>query len=254
MTNDRLLFTLVTLVLAIGAPGRAHAQATGPEPVSRHGAPKPQTESDLQRLNAEVSNTARAYKESLEQVLALYRREFHKLAAEVAQRSEIYAKGYVARVEVEQSQQNLALIEVKIKETEFKLAEVDAIMREAMAQQDALLRRSEIPEATLVARPERGKDWSLAEALRVERLFVGRFGRPLPISAQGQTALHAKMKLDHRDATDVALHPDSLEGQWLIAQLRQAGIPFITFRNRLPGSATAAHIHIGRPSGRMDSR
>jgi hypothetical protein len=56
------------------------------------------------------------------------------------------------------------------------------------------------------------------------------------------------MRLNHRDAMDVALHPDSVEGKSLIAYLRKAEIPFMAFRNGVPGSASGAHIHIGKPS------
>jgi hypothetical protein len=37
----------------------------------------------------------------------------------------------------------------------------------------------------------------------------------------------------------------------LIGYLRQSGIPFIAFRNAVPGAATGAHIHIGKPSLRQ---
>jgi hypothetical protein len=47
---------------------------------------------------------------------------------------------------------------------------------------------------------------------------------------------------------DVALHPDSKEGQTLLNYLRQAGIPFMAFRGAVSGAATGAHIHIGNPS------
>jgi hypothetical protein len=50
---------------------------------------------------------------------------------------------------------------------------------------------------------------------------------------------------------DVALHPDSKEGQSLLNHLRQVGIPFIAFRNAVPGASTGAHIHIGKPSPRL---
>jgi len=66
--------------------------------------------------------------------------------------------------------------------------------------------------------------------------------------------LHERMGLDHRDAMDVAVHPDSPEGRALMAYLRGNGIPFIAFWNRVSGAATGAHIHIGRPSLRMTSR
>jgi hypothetical protein len=50
---------------------------------------------------------------------------------------------------------------------------------------------------------------------------------------------------------DVAVQPDSPEGEALMAYLRSQGIPFIAFRHAVPGSATGAHIHIGRPSHRI---
>ena len=59
------------------------------------------------------------------------------------------------------------------------------------------------------------------------------------------------MGFDHRHAIDVAVHPDSPEGQALIFYLRGEGIPFLAFRQAVPGSATGAHIHIGRPSHRL---
>jgi hypothetical protein len=71
------------------------------------------------------------------------------------------------------------------------------------------------------------------------------------VSALGQTATHDRMRFDHRDAIDVALHPDSPEGKALIDHLRRSGIPFIAFRNAAAGASTGAHIHIGRPSHRI---
>jgi hypothetical protein len=59
------------------------------------------------------------------------------------------------------------------------------------------------------------------------------------------------MGLDHREAMDVAIRPDSKEGLQLMAYLRKTGIPFIAFRNKMRGLATGAHIHIGRPSARL---
>jgi len=43
--------------------------------------------------------------------------------------------------------------------------------------------------------------------------FFETFGRVLPISASGQTATHDRLRLDHRNVIDVALHPDSTEGR-----------------------------------------
>lgn len=84
----------------------------------------------------------------------------------------------------------------------------------------------------------------------VKKFFQSRFGRTLPVSAFGQTSLHARMGFDHRNGIDVALHPDSAEGRELLVYLRSQGIPFIAFRHAIRGSATGPHIHIGNPSPR----
>ena len=90
--------------------------------------------------------------------------------------------------------------------------------------------------------------WSLAQASTVQRFFQSSFGRALPVSAYGQSSTHDRMRFNHRNSMDVAVHPDSAEGRSLIAYLRSKGIPFIAFRSAVAGAATGAHIHIGYPS------
>jgi hypothetical protein len=84
----------------------------------------------------------------------------------------------------------------------------------------------------------------------IKPFFLSKFGRTLPVSAFGQTRLHSRLGFDHRNSIDVALSPDSAEGRALIGKLRGFGVPFITFRKAIPGIATGAHIHVGRPSPR----
>ena len=92
--------------------------------------------------------------------------------------------------------------------------------------------------------------WSLSDAARVESFFIKKFGRPLPVSAYGQSGLHTRWGYDHRRSMDVGLHPDSAEGRALIAFLSREGIPFLSFRTAIPGVASAPHIHVGFPSRR----
>ena len=72
------------------------------------------------------------------------------------------------------------------------------------------------------------------------------------MSAVGQTVTHNQLGFDHREAVDVALHPDSAEGQALIGYLTSQGVSFIAIQGD-SGSATGAHIHIGPPSRRSSS-
>ena len=118
-------------------------------------------------------------------------------------------------------------------------------------------------DATRVARIERpssgepkqvvsdpAQEWSLADAKKVQNFFFTKFGRPLPTSAFGQSEIHDRWGLDHRQGMDIGLHPDSEEGIALVNFLRTEKIPFLVFRHAIPGVATGPHIHIGRPSHR----
>ncbi len=82
----------------------------------------------------------------------------------------------------------------------------------------------------------------------LETAYQRRFGNPLPISAMGMTGTHAAMNFNHAGRVDVALHPDSPEGRWLIAELQLHDIPYVAFRSAVRGKATGAHIHLGFPS------
>ena len=111
------------------------------------------------------------------------------------------------------------------------------------------------PEAEAAATaPAREGKWTLAEATKVEQFFVSKFKRPLPLTAFGQSDLHTRWGLDHRNGMDVGLHPDSVEGRALIEFLRAESIPFLVFRGPVPGVATGPHIHVGNRSSRSYGR
>ena len=88
---------------------------------------------------------------------------------------------------------------------------------------------------------------------KVEVAFRERFGKPMPVSAMGETAVHRAMGFDHRGRVDVALNPDQPEGEWLVDYLKQNHIPYFAFRGPVKGKATGAHIHIGPMSTRLAS-
>jgi hypothetical protein len=96
--------------------------------------------------------------------------------------------------------------------------------------------------------------WRLADAAKVKEFFFARFNKPLPLSAFGQSNLHTRWGLDHRNSMDVDLHPDSAEGRALVAFLRAESIPFLVFRGPIPGVATGPHIHVGNRSSRSYGR
>jgi hypothetical protein len=85
----------------------------------------------------------------------------------------------------------------------------------------------------------------------IQLQFEREFRERLPISANGQTALHRSLGFDHEGRYDIALHPDSGEGSWLRQLLVELQIPHFAFRGVVAGSSTGAHIHIGPPSNRL---
>jgi len=125
----------------------------------------------------------------------------------------------------------------------------EAQAEEQLARLPVLRRGGYYTSAALI-RYAGTSQWLLSNATQVEDFFAKTFKRALPISAFGQTSVHDKLGFDHHNSLDVAVHPDSDEGQALMSYLRSVGIPFIAFRHAVPGSATGAHIHIGYPSKR----
>jgi hypothetical protein len=93
--------------------------------------------------------------------------------------------------------------------------------------------------------------FTAASLARVETAFQLKFGKPLPISARGETAVHRALGFDHRGRVDVALSPDQPEGVWLREFLTENRIPFFAFRQAVPGKATGAHFHLGPGSTRL---
>jgi hypothetical protein len=212
-------------------------------------------DSELSRSRAEVLEKIKETRASAEKLLALHESERQRRAEEYQRRRELYQQGLIARNDVLRAEHALAQAILMVDEDKRWLAETDMAITE-VAMRDELLRLPKLAlggysETQTLLRFNGGALWRLGDVSKIERFFVETFGRALPISALGQTPTHDRLRFDHRDALDVALHPDSKEGQSLLNYLRQAGIPFIAFRNAVPGAATGAHIHIGKPSPRL---
>jgi len=87
----------------------------------------------------------------------------------------------------------------------------------------------------------------------IEMAYLRTFEKPLPISADGETAVHRALGFDHRGRVDVAVNPEQKEGQWLMSYLKAKKIPFYAFTHAIAGKATGAHIHIGPGSTRLQN-
>ncbi len=229
----------------------SHPQESRKAPSSRRAAAN---ELELTRVRTEVIKKIKETRIGAEKLLALHETERLRIAELYEQRREQYYLGLIARNEVLQAEHALVEAMLRVDEDKRWLAETDMALTE-YNMRDELLRLPTLAiggysESNTLLRFNGGAAWSLVESSKIENFFTQTFGRAMPISAFGQTATHDRLRFDHRNAIDVALHPDSREGQTLLSYLRQAGIPFIAFRNAVPGAATGAHIHIGKPSPR----
>ena len=151
------------------------------------------------------------------------------------------------------------LTELDFARKECDLAESRARLSRQLAQQAeaeaaATAARQNQSSAQGVKTAERfdgNGSFTQATLHRVEAAFEARFGKPLPVSAMGETAVHRALGFDHRGRVDVALQPDQPEGVWLRQYLTANGIPFFAFRQAVAGKATGAHIHMGPMSSRL---
>jgi hypothetical protein len=213
------------------------------------------TRDALERAQAELVRTAREYRASLDRVLALQEETAQRTAATARERRALVDEGIVSRREAEESEAAAAVAAEAVARTRASIAEADTLVVEAEAERQLAalppppLGETQVTPTLLHHSGER--EWSLAMAPTFSRLFSDRFGRSLPVSAFGQTPLHDRLGFDHRNAIDVAVHPDSPEGKALLGWLRERGVSFLAFRGPVPGAATGAHIHIGAPSARL---
>jgi hypothetical protein len=163
--------------------------------------------------------------------------------------------GLIAKRELDEKAQNVAAAESKAAETQQQIESVDQMIAEVKAAEQ-LAKMPVVPQGTyrssgMLVRYVGSSRWAMNDFTKVDAYFRLKFSRPLPVSALGQTETHSRLGFDHHDAVDVAVHPDSGEGQELINYLRSQGISFIAIRGAIPGSATGAHIHIGPSSKRI---
>jgi hypothetical protein len=198
--------------------------------------------------------STREYQESLRNLLALQTEAAERAEASAEKYRRIHRDGLVSRRDVERAEDQAAEARARAAATRERMDEAERVAVEARA----LIRLAALPpvapgdeRATPEVVEYRGvSDWTLAQVAGLERFFAARFGRPLPVSALGQTALHDRLGFDHRNALDVALHPDTTEGRALLDHLRGRRVPFLAFRGAVPGVSTGAHVHVGPPSPR----
>jgi len=275
--RNRLLLLALGLFLAVGGLAAAGAGAIGPKSAVDEAVDF--LRQQIERANDRLEKLRRAYeagvvsKRELEEAEAevreLERRlqglseapgeagpaearrrveeariDYEKAAAKSKRLSALYEAGVVSRSEAESAQATTDQAETYLKlheELLRRLVEIAAMPK---------------PPRPLHPPPGSGLGdggFSVTVFYRLQDDYFREFHQVLPVSAFGPSETHEKMGFDHEGRVDIALHPDSNEGHWLVLQLELRRIPFIAFRGAVPGKATGPHIHMGFPSPRASS-
>lgn len=244
-----LIFPQITAAAEVKKKGRSL--------VSRPAAQNRASRSGIAEIHKRLLERKIATRDALKQLLADDEKKLARQSAEYEIKKRDYQRHATSQEDVIKSGQAMSRTRGEIERLRQWIAEDDtALALAGYVRREQQERIAETPRGgTIITaafiRYNGPADWSLDDAGKIGKFFFEHFGHAMPISAMGQSATHDRMGLDHREAMDVAVQPDSTEGRGLMAYLREAGIPFIAFRNRIRGMATGAHIHIGRPSLRL---
>jgi hypothetical protein len=219
-------------------------------------APAPSTE--LTKLREQFVSATNEYKASLGKLLPFYEADVKRAEEKLEVSKKLLAEGLIARAQVDENEHALVLVKEKLAETQRQIKGADdqiaGVLVETAADEEISknlrLAGQSLVRTSAFTRYTGSSGWNLGEAWKIQRFFTDTFNKQLPIAVFGQGAIHERWRLDHRNAMDIQLHPDGVEGRALLNFLQQNGIPYSAFRSAIPGTATGPHIHIGRPSHR----
>jgi hypothetical protein len=247
MTSLRRAGLCGLLLAAVVSPAAAAPAAPGTPGL-------PELRSNAARSRAEQLRAAREYKESLEKLLVFREQDVQRAVEQLERTRDLAGRGIIARGDVAAGERALDAARARLDQTWSEAVVAATLIAKTLADEEMAARPlppgGEQSTATLV-RYQGRRPWVLSLTHSVHDFFMRAFGRALPVSAYGQTPVHDKLGFDHRNAIDVAVHPDSAEGRALMDWLRRAGLSFIAFRGAISGAATGAHIHVGEPSQRL---
>ncbi|HYQ96871.1 MAG TPA: hypothetical protein VEO92_00775, partial [Candidatus Nitrosocosmicus sp.] len=214
------LLVLVILLVLPAWIGAAFGQANKSRQTSTI-PPGPAPDAELARLRADVLQKMRDSRAGAEKLIALREEQAKKLTEEYGKRRQFYHEGLISKAELDQALRSLEEAIARLEDDKRWLTDQDIAITEASMRNELLDSMSPgigvYSETGSLIRFNGDRVWSIADAVKIENFFFKTFGRGLPVSALGQTGIHDRLQFDHRNAMDVALHPDSREGRSLMS-------------------------------------
>jgi len=163
---------------------------------------------------------------------------------------DLVAEGIVARASLTALLEDLEYRKKALDLANFRAKLVEDLSAQADAEGELDEAGPVLSTGRLIERFDGSGIFRETDFIRISSAFQRQFGRVLPVSAKGDTALHRSLGFNHRGRVDIALNPDQREGSWLRSYLQKAKLPYYAFRAAIRGKATAPHIHLGPPSTR----
>ncbi len=194
--------------------------------------------------------------EQADQMVAVAERMLLRRQKQVIQAQKLMASGAISRAEAEASGADVmsAKLDYDLAMERARLVqEIAESVRLQKALADAENDAESHPEMNgqLYTRYDGSGTFTRADFDKISAAFLAAFHRPIPVSADGQTAVHRAMGFNHTGRIDIALSPDQPEGAWLLRYLERNRIPYFAFRAAIAHKATGAHIHLGPSSTRL---
>src|SRR5215813_4724806 len=247
---------MALLMLAFALLMPAAAKKSSRKPAAQKTTTKATTE--LEKLRDEYIKATKDYKASLEKLVPLYEKNLQAAETRLANSKELFAQGLISKNELEKAEQKVVSARADIQDARKQMDGADTQIAQVLVEietEKQMGKLKRVPKGGMIMttafiRFNGAGPWSIAQANTIDAFFRQRFGRPLPIAVLGQGAIHNRWRLDHRNAMDLSLNPDGVEGKAVTDFLRSQGIPFSAFRQAIPGTATGPHIHVGLPSHR----
>lgn len=244
---------LVIVAIAFASPSASAQRRSKKKPAAA--APV----DELTKLREEFVRTTNEYKSSLEKLITIHEASVTRAEERLIQTKKLLDEGLISKAQYEENERGVEAEREKLRTARRQMDEADKQVASILVETEAektiaknlrLARQRLVRTTAFIRYNGSGSGWGLGEAWKVQRFFSDTFKKELPVAVFGQGAIHDRWRLDHRNAMDISLHPDSAEGQALLAFLLKNGIPYLAFRSAIPGTATGPHIHIGRPSHR----
>jgi hypothetical protein len=191
-----------------------------------------------------------------EQMVSVAERMLLRRQKRVIQAQRLAESGVISRAEAEASGGDVLTAKMELDLATERAHLVQEIaesvrMQKALAESETDAESHPELNGQIYTRYDGNGAFTRADFDKISAAFLAAFGHPIPVSADGQTAVHRALGFNHAGRVDIALSPDQTEGAWLIRYLERNHIPYFAFRAAVAHRATGAHIHLGPGSTRL---